>query len=129
MVIKMADNIAEKYDYKNMDNYIKNQESEDLECSKYSVCREERQYAVFLYNILRKYHSERGRKEKDSVSKIFKACQIPYCAEIKNVFYEAAFMRDFYKRDKRCAYVEKELLENKLLNISCAEEKKEKEFI
>ncbi len=31
----------------------------------YSICREERQYAVLLYNVLRKYHSA-GEREKEN---------------------------------------------------------------
>ena len=119
-IMKMEENISKEYDaygeygYKNIDNYIKD---------KYSVCREERQYALFLYNILCKYGSKEIREKLDGekktkIEEIFEACQLKN-AEVKHVFYEATFMRDFFKRDKRCAYVDKESLGNKLLNITC----------
>lgn len=79
----------------------------------YSICREERQYAVFLYNILRKYHSKDKRIEKDVVH-IFDACNIPPEAEIQSVFYEATFMRDFFERNRRRALSKN--LESTLLN-------------
>lgn len=72
------------------DNYIS---------GNYSVCREERQYALFLYNILRKYWSRDNRPEE--VLKIFEACSLPAGAEIKHVFYEATLMRDFFERNRR----------------------------
>ena len=68
----------------------------------YSICREERQYAVFLYNILRKYRNKDKRIDKEVVS-IFDACNIPRGAEIQNVFYEATFMRISLKRNRRLA--------------------------
>ncbi len=72
----------------------------------YSICREERQYAVFLYNILRKYGKRKFRekltgKEKKDIPAIFKACGIEADSDIEYVFYEAAFMRDFFKRERR----------------------------
>lgn len=73
------------------DNYISDN---------YSICREERQYALFLYNILRKYNSKIKRTE-DEVLKIFEACSLPPEAEIKHVFYEATLMRDFFERNRR----------------------------
>ena len=67
----------------------------------YSVCREERQYALFLYNVLRRYHDLKSRKGNDDVEKIISACGIPVKAEIEYVFYEATFMRDFFERNRR----------------------------
>lgn len=72
----------------------------------HSICREERQYAVFLYNILRKYRTPESREKEgdettDKVKKIFDACQIPTDATIEFVFYEATFMRDFFERNRR----------------------------
>lgn len=70
----------------------------------YSICREERQYAVFLYDILRKYKDpdEDERKKKDGdVFHIFDACSIPPNAKIEHVFYEPTFMRDFFERNRR----------------------------
>ena len=84
----------------------------------YSICREERQYAVFLYNILRKYRSKDKRNGNQRIINIFDACSVPAEAEIENVFYEATFMRDFFERnrrmllgDKNCENVKKRLLQ------------------
>lgn len=68
--------------------------------NEYSICREERQYALFLYNILLKYKKSETRKS-DTIKEIFNACQIPENAEIEQVFYEATFMRDFFERNRR----------------------------
>lgn len=80
----------------------------------YSICREERQYALFLSNILRKYRTKELRqseiakretnshnKSKNVVEDIFKVCHIPLSAQILDVFYEAAFMRDIFTRNRR----------------------------
>ena len=73
-----------------IDDYIKDE---------YSICREERQYALFLYNILRAYKKD---DIKDDIKKIYKACGIlDDNAEILNVFYEATFMRDIFERNRR----------------------------
>lgn len=84
----------------------------------YSICREERQYAVFLYNILTKYRSKDKRNGNQRIINIFDACSVPAEAEIENVFYEATFMRDFFERnrrmllgDKNCENVKKRLLQ------------------
>lgn len=66
-----------------------------------SICREERQYALFLYNILRKYHSPKKRTEDDFVTGVFNACGLSDKADIENVFYEVTFMRDFFERNRR----------------------------
>lgn len=84
---------------------------------KFSICREERQYAVFLYNILRKYSDTKTREKQDIVD-IFKACNIPSCASIDYVFYEATFMRDFFERNRRLALNCREKLDNKLLQAT-----------
>lgn len=70
------------------ENFVKHMETE------YSVCREERQYAVFLYNILCYYR--RPERRCQQAQKIFKVCGIED-AIIKQVFYEATFMRDFLR--------------------------------
>ena len=72
-----------------LENYISNE---------YSVCREERQYALFLNNILLKYRDPDSRDE--TVQKIFEACGLSEAAII-NVFYEATFMRDIFERNRR----------------------------
>lgn len=76
-----------------VENFIKDTETE------YSICREERQYAVLLYSILRFYRKPEMRSGK--VERIFTVCGIPKEAKIKKVFYEATFMRDFFERNRR----------------------------
>lgn len=97
-VITMNENIENTYEC-SIEHFI------DSENGNYSICREERQYAVFLYNILRKYRSPEAeeRKGNTSVREIFDACRIPNEAEIEKVFFEATFMRDFFERDRRIA--------------------------
>ncbi|MCM1166134.1 MAG: hypothetical protein NC299_14285 [Lachnospiraceae bacterium] len=71
-------------------------------CGSASICREERQYSLFLYNILRKFYSERRRDENHkAVKDIFKACSLPSNSDIREVFYEAALMRDIFERNRR----------------------------
>ncbi|MEY8336965.1 hypothetical protein AALB16_02905 [Lachnospiraceae bacterium 62-35] len=78
-----------------IENFIKDTDSE------YSICREERQYAVFLYNILRYWRDPEKRKLDKRAKGIFTACRIPEDAMVTQVFYEAAFMRDFFERNRR----------------------------
>lgn len=89
--ITMSENVETKYEC-SIEHFVNDE---------YSICREERQYAVLLYNILRKYHSAEERRLKNCVSEIFKACRIPPDADIMHVFYEATFMRDFFERNRR----------------------------
>lgn len=84
--------INEKYGC-TAENFIKDEETE------YSICREERQYAVLLYNILRFYRKPEMRCGE--TGRIFKVCGMPKEANIKKVFYEATFMRDFFERNRR----------------------------
>ncbi len=79
---------------------------ENFIVDEYSICREERQYAVFLYNILRKYGKKQSREKlaggaKDDILRILEACGIEADSDIEHVFYEATFMRDFFKRERR----------------------------
>lgn len=108
----------------NTHNNVKKYEPsiENFICDEFSICREERQYAVFLYNILRKYGGS-GSREGD-VQKIFSACGLKDTAVIDHVFYEAAFMRDFYERDRRLRYGEEEKWKDKLLNKRFISQKK-----
>lgn len=108
----MTGNIPAKYDYRNIDNYIKDE---------YSVCREERQYALFLHNILLKCKNLDGGCKNDFKG-ILEKCGLTTSDTIKEVFYEATFMRDFFRRDKRCTYVDEASLKDKLLNIKCTTE-------
>lgn len=101
-----------------IDNYINNE---------FSICREERQYALYLSNVLRYYGKNPKNKttnrigDNEKVKNIFKACFInkedlenvdeeerKIIVEkelenivIENVFYEATFMRDFFERNRR----------------------------
>lgn len=79
-----------------LDHYIEDE---------YSVCREERQYALFLCNVLKKYGGENYKQNKEAfggyLETIFDVCSIPEDAVIVNVFYEATFMRDIFTRSRR----------------------------
>lgn len=68
---------------------------------KYSICREERQYALYLNNILMKYRKKAAREKNDTIKKIFKSCGLDAIDDIKYVFYEATFMRDVFERNRR----------------------------
>lgn len=94
------DTNKERIDFEpSLENYI---------CDKYSICREERQYVVFLYNILRKYGEKKSRENGNEISekakKIFNACGLEETAVVESVFYEAAFLRDFFERNRRLEY-------------------------
>ncbi len=85
-----------------IDNYINNE---------FSICREERQYALYLSNVLRYYGKNPKNKttnrigDNEKVKNIFKACGFNDVdlknIVIENVFYEATFMRDFFERNRR----------------------------
>jgi hypothetical protein len=78
-----------------LDNYISDE---------YSICREERQYALYLNNVLKRYggeHRPEGAEDLKFLSDIFHICKIPKEAIIVDVFYEATFMRDIFERDRR----------------------------
>lgn len=79
-----------------IENYIRGDAYSD-----YSICREERQYALFLYNILWKYRQPTVDREKDGIKNVFAVCGIPKEAQITNIFYEATLMRDFFERNRR----------------------------
>lgn len=78
-----------------------------------SICREERQYAVFLYNYLNSMkNKEWSDNEEDSIkSKLFGEGNI----KITHVFYEATFMRDFFYWDRK-NYKETKSFENENLS-------------
>jgi len=105
----------------------------DLSIDKYisdefSICREERQYALYLSNVLRYYGKNPKNKttnrigDNEKVKSIFEACFVniedfnnfDYEEErkimveeelkkivIEKVFYEATFMRDIFERNRR----------------------------
>ena len=87
-----------------IDNYI---------IDEYSICREERQYALYLHNILMKYKKASDRKE-ELVRNIFKAIGIEN-DDIDYVFYEVSFMRDFFMRNRKLVLSEERNLEKELL--------------
>ncbi len=64
----------------------------------YSICREERQYALLLNNIL-KARAVNNNFGGVKVDKIIEICGLKGI-KIENVFYEATFMRDYFKKDK-----------------------------
>ena len=85
-----------------IDNYVKDN---------LSICREERQYALYLSNVLRYYGKNPSGKPANrigndaEVKNIFIACGFKENeldnVVIENVFYEATFMRDFFERNRR----------------------------
>lgn len=100
--------------------------------NEFSICREERQYVVFLYNILRKYRKPEKRNGVKDINDIFTACGIPKNATVEFVFYEAAFMRDFFERNRRLvlkkARKAEEILLNKSFSPSCKDVKEKESF-
>ncbi len=68
-----------------------------------SICREERQYALFLYNLLWEKRFISVRDEKD-----------PY--NIVELFYEVSFLRDYFYKCKETE--EKALFNKKLISFS-----------
>jgi len=115
-------------------NEENNLNSEKYSCSiehyiegDYSICREERQYAVFLYNILCKYQNPENRT--GDISELFTVCGVPKEAIIKHVFYEASLMRDFFERNRRIVLGKKEdVLLNKSFSPSMLKVEGEKSF-
>lgn len=66
------------------------------------ICREERQYALFLYMIFLK--AKKNLKLTDSETAVIRACldiDEKKAFEIKHVFYEATLMRDFFENDRQ----------------------------
>ena len=62
-----------------------------------SLCREERQFALYLNNIL--LGIKAGKITGNDRETILTACGLDG-AEIDDMFYEAAFMRDLFNNDK-----------------------------
>lgn len=81
---------------------------QDFVSDKDSICREERQYALYLYNIIYAYCNKKNRSDK--ADKIIEAIFGNECSEgivIDNVFYEATFMRDWFEYNRRKHFVKK----------------------
>jgi len=85
---------------------------DDYVNGKSSICREERQYALYLSNVLRYYNTENYQKALKKALKtkvnlpdptvIFQQCGLSFGeVKIENVFYEATFMRDIFERNRR----------------------------
>lgn len=116
-----ADNCWKEVYGCSIENYIREDKG-----SNYSICREERQYAVFLYNILRKYHAHASRSNHGRIHEIItEICGIPEKADIKHVFCEVTFMRDFFERNRRIYW--RGSTEEKLLQQSFSPSERELE--
>ena len=78
----------------NVDNYISDE---------YSICREERQYALYLSNVLRYYNNRKKRVniDQEKLKTIFEACGLGLDKKVVYVFYETTFMRDIFERNRR----------------------------
>lgn len=106
----------------NIDNYMWFYKENDKEEEWAPICREERQYALYLSNVLRYYgkNPDYDKPNYDKISKdepvnriennetvknIFRACGFNDVdlknIVIENVYYEATFMRDFFERNRR----------------------------
>ena len=93
----------------NIDNYMRFYDDKAKEWS--PICREERQYALYLSNVLRYYGKNPKNKttnrigDNEKVKNIFKACGFNDVdlknIVIENVFYEATFMRDFFEWNRQ----------------------------
>lgn len=80
---------------------------------KNSICREERQYALYLYNILYKYHID--KKSNAVIEKIFgEELKEGGELEIDEVFYEATFMRDLFEYNRRLHFLKKPKEKNEI---------------
>ena len=81
-------NVDNSYSYDAKPEPLGNYHLEDYLCSGNPVCREERQYALFLANCLKMNNSNNICRLIMGDSKII------------DVFYEATFLRDYWYRDK-----------------------------
>ena len=121
----MSENTNSDKEKVSFDNYISDE---------YSICREERQYALMLNNILKARLAEQSFLPKEpecafyneDIKKIITKCELEDVI-IEKVFYEATFMRDFFERDRRLV----SCVDNKekLLNKTCSYEKKDSKYV
>ena len=109
---KFMDNSeSEKYQW-SIDDYIKD------DCS---ICREERQYALYLSNILRYSNNREKWNEKDlaELNKILTACELNNNIVVEKVFYEATFMRDIFERNRRYYLTSDKSYDNLINTYAC----------
>lgn len=101
-----------------------------------SICREERQYALYLSNVLRYYgikNDEHLKKlnddERNYLKEIFQKCGLDFEKDIiEDVFYEATFMRDIFERNRRYHLTEDKKREN-LIEVYSKRSFKHKDYI
>lgn len=84
---------------------------DDYVNDKYFICREERQYALYLSNVLRYYgkHTQKFQENAGTqaiFNSIFETWKPDENHTIEYVFYEATFMRDIFDANRR-KYLEK----------------------
>ena len=95
------DNEYLKNSFKNFINYyfLKPQQSENENKNKLpAYCREERQYALFLYNKILDMVNKRIYDKEDI--NLLEHLGLEVKAKILQVYYEVAFMRDFLDKEK-----------------------------
>lgn len=97
---------------------------------KNSICREERQYALYLYNALLAY--QKGGEDADSdikrlVEKILPPTKVDDL-NIDSVFYEATFMRDLHEYNKRCYFLKNPRFKEKNDNLYEAKDPSIREY-
>ena len=88
-----------KNSFKDFINYYFLKEDNKVNDKLPAYCREERQFALFLYNYLLKI-VENNQGKVDQNDKVIKACGLSGAEKIKSVYYEVAFMRDFLHKEK-----------------------------
>ena len=79
----------------------------------YSICREERQFVLYLHNILLKYRNPENRID-ERVLRLFRVLKLEGL-QIEYVFYEVSFMRDFFMRNRKLALLDESCYETELL--------------
>ena len=87
----------------------------------YSICREERQYALYFHNYLKTLIDKTSQEVSEEINELKKEMFGDKNVIVKKVFYEATFMRDIYEYDKRVAYANAEL--NKIKESELSEDK------
>lgn len=81
-------------------------EIENYICDEHSICREERQYALYLANILRRFPNKEAlsnylnKTDKSLNEEHWLSTYLFDNYHIADVFYEATFMRDCFTRER-----------------------------